>query len=173
MITQNMKNIMACMLQASANVYGMLPVTATNGIQMFIAPNFSFPDSRNESFSSDALAAGISFGRGNTPATERDYVLEDTITSGITVTITGNEVGMDNGCPYHKYTFTVVNNTGTELIIKEVGYKQSISACIVSGYTTSTSARVLIDRTVLTTPLTIQNGDAGVLVYTLKTIPSN
>jgi hypothetical protein len=79
---------------------------------------------------------------------------------------------MDGDGPVHEYTFTVTNTTGAEITITEVGYKQSVKCAIVPGYTTSMSAVVLLDRQVRSQPLVLQAGDAGVLVYGLKTVPA-
>jgi len=171
MINRNLRNIMGCVPQSSANVYGMLPVTDVTGMQRFVTPKFTFPGARTEKFTLDSALEGISFGTGTTPAKETDYNLENTITSGITVTLTSNVVRMDGDSPYHEWTFTVTNTGSEELTITEVGYKQSVSCVIVPGYTTGMSAVVLLDRQVRSQPLTLQAGDAGVLVYGLKTSP--
>lgn len=171
MITQNMRNLMAIALQSSGTVYGMLPVTDVSGAVRYLSPLFAFPGSHAEAFTLDANSAGISIGTGTTAATVTDYNLEATITSGITVTLESNIVRMDGDSPYHEYTFAITNTSESALTISEVGYKQALRSCSTQGGTSDSAGVFLLDRTVLSSPLTIQAGDAGILVYALKTSP--
>lgn len=171
MITQNMRNLMAIALQSSGTVYGTLPVTEVSGAVRYLSPLFAFPGSYAEAFTLNADSAGISIGTGSTAATVTDYNLEATITSGITVTLESNIVRMDGDSPYHEYTFAITNTSESALTISEVGYKQALRSCSTQGGTSDASNVFLLDRTVLSSPLTIQAGDAGILVYALKTSP--
>ena len=172
MITRNLRNLTAMMLQSSSTAFGSLLVRGVNGRPYYAHGVFSFPASRAEAFTLNAEAAGVSFGTGSTPATENDINLENTITSGITVTLTGRVVGCDApGSPYVQYSFMVSNSLEEPLTIREVGYKQSVKCATTPGRNNSVDAVCLLDRTVLDAPLTIAAGDAGVLVYKLKTNP--
>ena len=172
MITRNLRNLTAMMLQSSSTAFGSLLVRGVNGRSYYAHGVFSFPASRAEAFALNAEAAGVSFGTGSTPATENDINLENTITSGITVTLTGRVVGCDApGSPYVQYSFMVFNSLEEPLTIREVGYKQSLKCATTPGRTNSVDVICLLDRTVLDAPLTIAAGDAGVLVYKLKTNP--
>lgn len=172
MITRNLRNLTALMLQSSSTVFGSLLVRGVNGRSYYAHGVFSFPASRTEAFTLNAEAAGVSFGTGSTPATENDINLENTITSGIIVTLTSRIVSCDApGSPYVQYSFMVSNSLDAPLTIREVGYKQSVKCATTPGRTNSVDAVCLLDRTVLDAPLTIAAGDAGVLVYKLKTNP--
>ena len=171
MITQNMRNLMAIALQSSGTIYGMLPVTDVSGAVRYLSPLFSFPGSCAEAFTLDANSAGISIGTGSTAAAETDYNLQSTITSGITVTLEHNVVRMDGDSPYHEFTFAITNTGSAALTISEIGYKQALRSCNTQGGTSDANTVFLLDRTVLSSPLTIQAGDAGILVYALKTSP--
>ena len=173
MVTKNLKNILAATLQASSVVCGTLPVKGVDGKVYYICPQFSkFPSSLTETFAASATAAGISIGRGDTAATDDDYNLESTITSGVSVSITSKTVGCDApGAPFLEYVITVTNTGSSAISIKEIGYKQTVKAASGPRRTTSADVITLIDRTVLDAPVTIEAGDAGVIDYTLKTAP--
>ncbi len=172
MITRNLKNLTAMLLQSTTNTFGSLMVRGINGRSYYTNGAFSFPVSRAEAFTFDAGAAGVSFGTGSTPANENDLNLESTITSGVTVTLTSRVAGCDApGNPWLQYTFTITNATEEPLTIREIGYKQTLRCATSPGRTNSTDVVCLLDRTVLDAPLILAAGDAGVLVYKLKTNP--
>lgn len=103
----------------------------------------------------------VVFGTGTTPATLSDYKLESTITSGISASASGSASNTeDTGTLTFVYT---VNNTSSESItIGEIGYRASVPDR--SGHVYN----VLIDRTVLDTPVTIPAGSSGTLVYVIE-----
>ena len=173
MITRNFKNIIASLLQSYGSAYGMLSVVNVGGTKYYFSPQFGkFPNTRAATFVNVAANAGISFGTGATPATEDDYQLQNTITGGVNVVLTGTKAGCNPPAnPFIEYTFTITNTSSSTLTITEVGYKQVVNAATTPGRNASAEITVLLDRTVLDTALAIEAGDAGVLVYRLETIP--
>ena len=172
MITRNMKNLSAMVLQSTSTVFGSLMVRGVNGKPYYANGAFTFPGSRAETYTLNAAAAGVSFGTGSTPATENDINLEKTITGGVTVSLISRIVGCDApGNPYIQYTFTITNLLDDPLTIREVGYKQSVKCATSPGRANSVDVVCLLDRTILDTPLEIASEDAVVLVYKLKTNP--
>lgn len=109
------------------------------------------------------LYGGVYFGRGTTPAARTDYKLESVITSGLTISnvYTFPQLETVDG----KYVWSasyVVKNTSTEdIVISEVGYYGQV------GRNSSADYLALMERTVLSTPLTIKPGESKLITYKL------
>ena len=173
MITKNLKNLANSLLQATPNlnVHGLLPVKGIDGVTYYVNSYIAtYPRTVNESFTLSAGTAGISVGSGSTPATEDDYQLQNTITSGLAAQV-NRIIDFDNsGNPYLRYDIMLTNNTADDITVNEIGYKQSISAGTTQAGGNMGNRICLIDRTVLNSPLVIEAGTYEVIRYTLKTI---
>lgn len=103
---------------------------------------------------------GILIGTGTTPPTLDDYQMESQIKSGMTAS---NSRGFDeNGNPYTIITLT--NSSDKAIKVGEIGV-------VGSGYYnagSSGSKHVLLDRTVLDSPITIEPGGVGQITYTIR-----
>lgn len=172
MITDNFKAILAASLQSSGAQYGYLPVRDVNGRQYYLCPNFDrFPYDRTQTFTTAAGTAGISLGRGTKEASPRDYNLQSIITSGLNVAITATQVGSETpGDPYLRYNMTITNTSSSTITITEVCYKQRVRVANGPGRNENNDLVIMLDRTVLETPITLAAGDAGVIQYKLKTL---
>ncbi len=174
MITRNFRELLALVLCSVSTVYGSRPVKDTNGRMWYATPQFTFPGTITTATTLTASAAGISVGRGTAPATENDYRLEDPITGGVTLTLTATKAGCDSpGDPYVEHYVTVTNTGDTAITVTEIGYKQRMKAAIRPAGTSSGDITVLLDHTILSSPMTVQAGDAGVIIYRLKTSPTS
>lgn len=110
--------------------------------------------------------AGFSFGSGNTAPTEDDYFLESQITSGLSSVLTGSSRGVDsNGKLYMEYLFTVTNTSNANITIAEMGITSSWSVCTSASATSASNNNILIDRTVLDTPVTIEPNNSAAIRY--------
>jgi len=176
MVTRNFLNILAMTLESGNNV-GCLRCRDVNGNDRFLSGIFDgsgcFHDFPSQSFTLDEAADGISIGTGTAPESEDDYNLEQTITSGVSATITGISYGAENPWfPFVKYDLTITNTSENTLVVTEVGYKQTLNATRVIGSRSREAAVLLLDRCVLDTPVTIAPGDAGIVTYRLQTNPT-
>lgn len=173
MVTRNFLNLLAMSLQSGSNV-GSLFVRDVTGLPRYLTGTFGFPANPTKAVTTDPAAAGISVGTGNTPATEDDYQLAEPLSSGINLTLTETVYGVDEGgLPYAQYKVTVTNTGSDPLTVKEICYKQNVGTAKYPGMTNDAAAKVcMLDRTVLDTPVAISPGDAGIITYKLRTIPT-
>ena len=173
MLTKNFFALMGLILTSNGSVVkGLLPVVDVTGVNSYAANQCysSFPGSVYLDVTLNANAAGISLGSGNTSATENDYQLESTITSGISA-IMNRVTGEDNsGYPYLQFDIMVTNTGESNVSISEIGYKQSLRVCDTLHGTSIGNRTCLIDRSVLANPVTITPGNYAVIRYVLKTI---
>lgn len=116
---------------------------------------------------SESDYSGIWVGSGNTPPSENDYFLETPITSGLTGTTSG-AMRYDAETNSLGYRLTVtINNTGSNSItISEIArtclFNVATAVGESLGYTTK---HIMIDRCLLSNPVTIPAGTAGVIYY--------
>ena len=116
--------------------------------------------------------AGLYFGGGSTPASKSDYKLESPITSGLTITEPSSIAWADDGNGKYEAiaSFNVRNTTDADINIYEIGLFTPVNNSAVSSTskihaTSQTIYYVLMERTVLTEPITIPAGQAKVVTY--------
>ena len=109
-------------------------------------------------------ATGVSFGTGTTPATVSDYWLESLLDSAQIKVATPSAVSFSRFDAYDEYsvTFGVTNKTSNDITISEVG----LTAMPASAG--STMCYVLVDHTVLETPVTIPANQSKQITYTIR-----
>lgn len=111
------------------------------------------------------MNTGVSFGTGTTPATASDYQLENILDSTKIDVYNPSTVSFSRGDTYDEYsvTFGVTNKTAEAITVSEIGLTA------VPYYSSSgTSYYVLVDRTVLETPVTIPAGQSKQITYTIR-----
>lgn len=172
MVTENFKNLLGMVFTSSASACGSLRATDVTGRTWYVSPQFSFPSTRTQAVTTSATGAGISVGTGSNPTQESDYNLDEPLTSGINLTLTGTTTGVtSDGHPYITYKVTITN-TGSETIrVREIGYKQTLKVCPKPKSASVSDVVFLLDRTLLQTPIELPAGDAGVISYTISTSP--
>lgn len=104
----------------------------------------------------------IIVGSDNTAETGSSYGLKKKITSGLNLALVKSMVDNDDGSHSSVMTATYTNISSDTITIGEVGLKGNVK---LTGSSTTTS--IIIDRTPLGTPLTIQPGEVGRIVYTI------
>lgn len=124
--------------------------------------NFS---SYNNQFSSALLPmllhqfASIVVGNDNTPETGESYKLKKEIGSGVNIALTRNVVDNDDGSHSSIVVANITNISSAPITIGEIAMKANIQYSSISTF--------YFDRTPLGTPLTIQPGEVGRIVYTI------
>ena len=102
----------------------------------------------------------LKVGTGTTAATEDDCELETVNTD-----VSCDTVVVGNSSNYTKtYTATFSNPTSSDIIVTEVGLYGKF---VYYNYGTLTYTDCLLDRTVLTTPITIPAGESKAITYEL------
>ena len=102
---------------------------------------------------------GVIFGTGDTPPTLADYKLAGDAIFNLVATVSKVSAMDANGFSF-AVTYSLTNNNSEAVTIKEVGSVLGKSAA-------GQANKVLIDRTVLDNPVTIEAGGVGQVVYTI------
>jgi hypothetical protein len=97
----------------------------------------------------------VSCGTGTTPPTRTDYKLESEVAEGVASLTVSEDIGVITVAG--AFTFTA------DTVISEIGLKWEGT---VSG--SSTCGKVLLDRTVLSTPITVPAGTTLTVVYRFR-----
>lgn len=108
---------------------------------------------------------GVYFGTGSTPANKADYTLESPIASGLSIS-SGNRLYVNEGNGVHSYhvTYAVKNTTEAEINIYEIGLFAEINTNDYAANTKKQCA-AMMERTVLTEPITIAPGETKLVTY--------
>lgn len=115
------------------------------------------------------MTSGVFFGSGSRPAAKDDYTLQSPITSGLSITNPSLVLLNPKEGEYsYVSNFVIKNTTDAEINIYEIGL--FIPVC-TGSYTynqvnaNTPWATILMDRTVLTKPITIPAGGTRVVTY--------
>lgn len=170
MITQNLKNIQGYVFTGNASIYKHL-ITISNqseicntgnentAILKGMASGSTDIDLTNDGCISSGLA--ITVGTGTTTPTVSNYTLAKPISvSDVSCVSASNAYSESSGKRYITATFN--NNTSNDITINEVGL---ILDLYISSYF---SYKILLDRQVLSSPVTIPANNEIALVYVLE-----
>jgi len=105
---------------------------------------------------------GIFLGTGTTAPTLDDYKMSGDVISGISVSVSHAQEIDDTGVLGSK-TITITNNNSSAITISEIGWFGYLYYTI-----TVNGNAVLLDRTVLDSPVTIPAGGVGQVTYTIR-----
>lgn len=170
MITKWLKqSVKVNTLASGGSAYAFnVPIKNTSNQTRYLASGSYLNIGNATSIQGNAINAGISVGTSDTPATDEDYILGATITSGLSGVVT-NTHGMDDNDPYVIFNVVLSNTTTSDIVVKEIGLKISMSSGSSPNSTSGiSSSAVLVDRTVLDTPLTVPARGNAALQYKLK-----
>lgn len=176
MITKNFKMLLATILESSGGSDSpcTVPIKSPGGNVYYLSPKLNrFPYAITPTVQiSSPPYGGIYIGSGSTPASENDYALETPIISGLSASTPAVVRSVDgDGNPYISFTFTLTNSTASDKIVREIGYFQLVNA---GSYNSSGGSQtsIMLDRTVLETPLTVPANGTAAVKYELKTVIS-
>ena len=106
---------------------------------------------------------GVLFGAGTAPATVQDYKLDAPITTGLSIIFPNNlTYAKGNSFEDVAVTYGVTNTSSSEITISEIGL---VATIYISG---NLYESILVDRTVLDTPVTIPAGESKQIAYTIR-----
>lgn len=114
--------------------------------------------------------SGLYFGSGSTPASKKDYKLENMITSGLTITNPSSLAWSEDGKgKYEAFAdFIVRNITKNEITISEIGVFSPIGSTANTTFSNNVNVhQILMERTVLDEPITIAPGESKLVTYKL------
>lgn len=111
--------------------------------------------------------SGVHFGSSDIAPSEDDYHLKEPITSGFNSSLVTSERGVDGtGKPYSVLSYTVTNRTSSNMTIKEIGIiTWNIVCCNSSTATSASNDNILVDRTVLNSPVVIEPNQTATIRY--------
>ena len=126
----------------------------------FSGKTYSFANVKYNTAASSYSGNTVVFGDSDQPATLEDYKIVGNVIPNLVASVA--TVKSDENITAR---FTITNNNSTEITIKEVCYVAS--ATYYSANWGSNNLSVVIDRTVLDTPVTIPAGGVGQVEYTI------
>ena len=158
------KNFYSFIRAAFQKVSAEFTTTGGTAKQSGFISNPSPPFEVMNKWTTQTGATGVSFGTGTTPATASDYVIESILNNTQISVSTPRAVSFSRADTYDEYsvTFGITNKTAEAITISEVG----LTACPNTNGTPY--PYVLVDRTVLDTPITIPAGQSKQITYTIR-----
>jgi hypothetical protein len=174
-ITKTGKNAQKIQLIATTNKKIGIEGKNKSGTTIYITRN-NF-NTITLSYVNASNSVGISVGKGTSQESDDYYSLEDMITSGLIAVGIVNEIyeeGKDqNNNLQTMIVLTLRNTTSTPITITEIGYTANVYAVTRNdGSASPTQQYILIDRTLLSQPITIQPNETGTIQYVLKMVDS-
>ena len=161
MLTKNFYSYMHAAFSAAGKV---ITFVKTDGTTESLRYSNSFaPFTVMAKWSVNNTGFGVSFGTGTRPAAVSDYSIESMLGDTQINVVDPSEVSFSRGDTFDEYSasFGVTNITDEPITISEVG----LTVSVANG---SYNYRVLVDRTVLDVPITIQPNETKHIAYTIR-----
>lgn len=105
---------------------------------------------------------GVLFGTGGSPVTADDVWLSGSMVTNLSCSAAETN-GFDESGAWYAVKYTLTNNNSEAVTIKEIGLASTYSSAA-----SSQSHSVLIERTLLDAPITIEPGGTGVIDYKIQ-----
>lgn len=103
--------------------------------------------------------SGIFFGDGTTAPSKSDYNLSGNRVTGYSVDQIVNTYSVEGDTLTSSLKITLTNTSDSAITISEIAW------FVLSRYANKSSCYVMLDRTLLETPVTIPAGQTGIVVY--------
>lgn len=111
---------------------------------------------------------GIAVGSGSTAATDDDYNLESEIPYyNVNGYVSILNISMKNDYPCVELLVSVSNVGNSAFTVSEIGYFMMVESKTSPDASSGSAATMLIDRSVLSTPVTIAAGETKQIKYTI------
>ena len=175
MITKQFKALVALLLQANSdNQNGIFQCKDTLGNTIYLTSYWStshYPGNNYQNVRFSNGLVGIVVGSGSTPSSENDYSLESMIKSGLSATTPTLESSIDNnGNVVLSATFSLTNTSDSPITVSEIGYVCKHPGAIAYNQANTGDKSILLDRTVLESPVVIGAGNSATIRYDRKTV---
>lgn len=172
MLTNNFKQAMKLMLANTTDrASGGLEIKDLSGNTKYLTRLSQWPSSNVQLYiRTDTSNAGIHIGSGSSPEAVTDYALESVIASGFTGSYSIGERADANGNPQLELIMTITNTGSEDITVSEVGYYQNVYYANSPSGDGNTQQPIMLDRTLLNTPVTIPAGESAAITYRLKTV---
>lgn len=113
-------------------------------------------------------AIGIAVGSGSTAATDDDYNLENAIPYyNVNGYVSILNISMKNDYPCVELLVSVSNIGNSAFTVSEIGYFMRVESKTSPDASSGGPATMLIDRSVLSTPVTVAAGETKEIKYTI------
>ena len=170
MLTDNGKKLIASLLTAGGITIARVPVKSTGNQTVYAGPTINgsgWPQNGSTiSFSTTGMSIGVVIGSGNTPVQSSDYKLDAPLASDYSGSV--SKINGDTESSLSLKLAVVIQNSGSSaLTVREIGLIQSARTATTQGGSLTTNTNVLIERTVLSTPVTIAAGESETIDYTI------
>lgn len=155
-------------IDASGQHYGIVPGKSVVNQEIYLPWNAAYHgNSLKITNFTENSGDGIYVGSGSIAPTEDDYCLESVITSGLTGSVSKNNLyDQTNELVGIRHTITLSNTTNEDIIVNEVAKCNTFDTASSSWGSLNAGRRcVMIDRSVLPEPVTVPAGEAAVLYY--------
>lgn len=160
MFTDNYKALQDWLFRGTSSSIDMIDTSGTQQAMSTTRSMVSGGVGRNMATPTISYDYGLHFGTGSTPAAASDYALESRITSGLS--FTKGELALyeeQEGRYIASVSHAITNTSDAEINIYEIG--------VVANYFngSNTAKYYLMERTVLTEPITLAAGETKLVTY--------
>ena len=124
----------------------------------------------DETVSSSDQSPWLIIGSDNTAPSLSDYNLKSQITTGLSLGTTTRTAINDTDGRIKRYSCLATNISNSDIVVGEFGMVVIAVAASLPNVSTGGGYRILFDRTVLDTPLTIPANESATLIYDFKTL---